>query len=342
MPESVLTKKIGPFTGGIWLLVIGGGVGLALILRKGFGGGQAATMPIVVETVPLKRETAPVGGPVDGPIGGPPKKPDGSVVSRPPVPLPPVTKPLPPKPPVPLPPVTKPLPPKPPRAVRPIIITFAVTPQAITLGQSFTILWATSGSEKVVLKRPAGDQDVARSGTAIAKPGKTGQLSYTLTATNSAGSTTKTTTVTVRPSGGGAAKKDIPGGFSGTCPTTGPIPPDYQQRKAQGIARYQERRTKTGWALFNLGYGGDINGINVWLSNPLNYAVLNRVRDTRGLRALTVDEINTMRADVAAVVQSINGKENKLSNEQIMRLWEKWNTPFLCANSPRNTQTRVT
>jgi len=350
MAESVLTKKIGPFSGGVWLLIIGGGVGLALILKRGFGGGTPQAMPIVVETVPLKPvatppASPPIGGPVGGPVGGPaggPKAGGEKSSTKPPV-KPPTTPPT--RPPV-TPPANPPIRPPitPPRPIipqKPTIILFTALPATITIGQSVTLTWSIIGAKKVVLTRPAGPQDVGSTGTAIAKPGVVGKLSYKLTATNDVGATEKTVVVTVNPAGA-ADGKNIPGGFSGTCPTTGPVPPDYAQRRGQSIAVYQDRRTKTGWAIFNLGYAGDIFGINIWLANPLNYAILNRVRDSRGLRALTAGEIASLKTDVAVIAGSLNGKENKLTNVQIMSLWDKWNTPYLCTNFPRNTQVRLT
>lgn len=50
-----LNKQIGPFPVVVWIGVVGGGAGLAFLMRGAFGGGRApATQPIIVETVPLK------------------------------------------------------------------------------------------------------------------------------------------------------------------------------------------------------------------------------------------------------------------------------------------------
>lgn len=60
---SFIEKQYGPFTGGVWIVVIGGGIVLAIVLRRAFaGGGQAKTEPaVVIEDLPSPRVFGDIG-----------------------------------------------------------------------------------------------------------------------------------------------------------------------------------------------------------------------------------------------------------------------------------------
>jgi hypothetical protein len=75
----------------------------------------------------------------------------------------------------------------------PVIAAFTATPAAITAGQSSTLAWTTTGATSLSIDGGVGD--VTGSSSRTVSPSAT--TVYTLTATNPAGSTSKTGSVTV-------------------------------------------------------------------------------------------------------------------------------------------------
>jgi hypothetical protein len=85
-----------------------------------------------------------------------------------------------------------------PSSEHPVIESFSASPPSIVVGQSSTLQWEISGATSVSINQGIGS--VPASGTRVVSP--TGTTTYTLTATNSAGSVTTSVTVRVsRPSG---------------------------------------------------------------------------------------------------------------------------------------------
>lgn len=80
-------------------------------------------------------------------------------------------------------------------ALVPSITTFEATPTVITAGQSTTLVWNTSGTSSASIDQGLGAVQVA--GSQIVYP--TATTVYTLTASNIAGSTTKSIVITVNP-----------------------------------------------------------------------------------------------------------------------------------------------
>ncbi len=76
---------------------------------------------------------------------------------------------------------------------RPVVDSFAATPTSIASGQSASLSWSVSGAESVHIDQGIGD--VPAAGTATVIPGMT--TTYTLTASNAAGPTRASATVTV-------------------------------------------------------------------------------------------------------------------------------------------------
>jgi len=80
-----------------------------------------------------------------------------------------------------------------PTPTAPIINSFLVNPTSITVGESSTLSWSITDATSVTIDNGIGS--VALSGTTVVNP--TTATTYTLTATNSAGSVTASVTVTV-------------------------------------------------------------------------------------------------------------------------------------------------
>ncbi len=97
---------------------------------------------------------------------------------------------------------------------KPIINTFTATPPTIASGESSTLSWTVTDATSVTIDQGIGSVAVS-SGTSSVTPGAT--TTYTLTATNSAGSVTATTTVTVRSAE--VTSKPIINGFVALQPT---------------------------------------------------------------------------------------------------------------------------
>jgi hypothetical protein len=85
--------------------------------------------------------------------------------------------------------------------------SLSVSPTSITAGQSALLSWSTSGAASVTIDGGVGT--VPASGTASVTPSTT--TTYTLVASNPAGSTTRTASVTVQPAGGGPPPPGTPG-----------------------------------------------------------------------------------------------------------------------------------
>jgi len=81
------------------------------------------------------------------------------------------------------------------QAAKPTITSFAASPSTISQGQRTTLSWDVSGATEISMQPEIGTQGA--SGSLMLTPNAT--VTYTLTATNQAGSTTSSATVTVTP-----------------------------------------------------------------------------------------------------------------------------------------------
>ncbi|HXS96498.1 MAG TPA: PA14 domain-containing protein [Candidatus Limnocylindrales bacterium] len=88
----------------------------------------------------------------------------------------------------------------------PVILSFSASPSAVTKGSSSTLTWSVNGATTIAIDNAVGD--VSSLTSKVVTPGQ--NTTYTLTATNSAGSVTATATVSV------AAQQD-------TTPPSAPI-----------------------------------------------------------------------------------------------------------------------
>ena len=255
MAEDFIKKKIGPFSGGVWIIVVVGGVGLAILIKKGIGGGggQPQNLPILVENVPLKG-----GRDTDRPTPDDPRIPPKEQPKLPPTPRP--SRPVPRLPGIPIPPPN--IPPKPP--VKPPV------------------------------KPPAPPPAPPAPGTGIR----------------------------------------IPGGFPSDCSGVGPVPNGYLETRNRTTARFQDRAIKLSWSVQNIGAGpSGIFAFTQWLSSPFVWPIVNMTRKNRGLRALNENEFKALILDLNAIIMTLAGKENRIRNEQILSIWDKYNTPYLCTST---------
>jgi PKD repeat protein len=78
-------------------------------------------------------------------------------------------------------------------ATPPVVVTFSASPTEIKTGESATLLWNVTGATSVTIDQGIGDVTVAD--TKTVSPTKA--TTYTLTATNSAGTTNQSVTLTV-------------------------------------------------------------------------------------------------------------------------------------------------
>lgn len=90
-------------------------------------------------------------------------------------------------------PVEEPAPPPP--IQKPVVNYFTITPQSIVAGNNATMLWDITDAVSITLG-PSGE-DIPRSGSRVITPSSS--TSYTLTATNSAGTVTRTQYLKVYP-----------------------------------------------------------------------------------------------------------------------------------------------
>lgn len=274
MADNFLHKQIGPFSGGVWIAVIGGGIGLAILIKKGIGGGgNQQGQPILVETVPLRKGG---GATSDNDPSIPPKQ-DPRV---PPPQQPPIK-------------VPKPEAPKCPSGM----------------------VWSAAQNKCV----PSGYTPRYPTPTPQPKP-------------------------TPQPPPQPPQQKpraNVPGGFSTGCDGIGYFPPDYQQRMNMPTAKFQDRAIKLSWAVQNVAAGpSGIYAFTAYLSSPAVWPMVNVIRRRRGLRAMTETEFRSLITDLNGIIAQLGGKENHLSNAHIMSIWSKYNTPFVCANSPQHRDSR--
>lgn len=115
---------------------------------------------------------------------------------------------------------------------KPTISSFTASPASIASGGSSTLSWATAGATSVAIT-PGTFKSTSASGSTKVSP--TASTSYTLTATNSSGSSTANTTVTVTSTGGklGITTSSCPGGtqstaYAGCTITAGGGTPPYK------------------------------------------------------------------------------------------------------------------
>ena len=115
-------------------------------------------------------------------------------------------------------------------ASKPTISSFTASPTSISSGSSSTLSWSTTGATSIAIT-PGTFTSTSASGSTSVSP--TATTTYTLTATNTAGSTVATAKVTVTASGGPLAitTTSCPGGTQGaeyagcTLVATGGSPP---------------------------------------------------------------------------------------------------------------------
>lgn len=100
----------------------------------------------------------------------------------------------------------------------PVISTFAASPAAITAGQTTTLAWQVSGATSVQLSNVTATPQASSSSVVVVPAGTT---TYTLMATNSAGSTQQSATVTV------TAAFQIASAQINPTAAAAPIPPNF-------------------------------------------------------------------------------------------------------------------
>ncbi len=271
MAENFIAKKIGPFSGGVWIVVLGGGIGLAFLIKRGMGGGSApAAQPILVENIPQRNSGGVTSW--NDPRSDPtiPPKTDPKTI---PTPVTPIKIPVPTPTPTPTPPrggdqgPTKPLP--------------LPTP--------------LPGGPRKPAPIPSPQKPVV----------------------------------------------SIPGGGDGTCTGVTYVPPDYTAKMNGPTGKFNERAIKLSWAIQNIASGpSGIYALTQWISSPAVWPLVNGTRRTRGLRPLSENEFRSLIQDLNGIIITLGGKENKLTNAQIMSIWSKYNTPFLCANAPIRRDSR--
>ena len=88
---------------------------------------------------------------------------------------------------------------------RPVVNRFTATPETISLGQSATLSWDVSDATAVTIQPSIGG--VGQSGSQQLSP--TRSTTYTLTATNTAGDSMRTLTVTVTPAAAGTPDLEV-------------------------------------------------------------------------------------------------------------------------------------
>lgn len=276
MAEGFIEKKIGPFSGGVWIIIVAGGIGLAIVIKKGMGGGGGeANQPILVETVPLKKSG---GATSDNDPTKPDKVPPPSI----PMPLPPKPSPL---------PVPQPVPTCPSGMnydpVQKKCVPFGYNPVPPSLPRPPT----------VPAPRPPTPAPINRA----------------------------------------------PGGYSTGCDGIGYFPPDYAARMNMPTAKFQDRAIKLSWAVLNIAAGPPgIFAFTQYLSSPAVWGLENGRRRSRGLRAMTEGEWRSLITDLNGIIARLGGKENRLTNADIMSIWSKYNTPFVCAQAVQHRETRQT
>lgn len=82
-----------------------------------------------------------------------------------------------------------------PSPIPPVIINFAGSPAVIALGSTTSLGWAVTAARSLSVDNGVGD--VSNLDTKVVRPDQVGVVTYTLSATNGAGTSTKTTSVTV-------------------------------------------------------------------------------------------------------------------------------------------------
>jgi len=131
--------------------------------------------------------------------------------------------------------------PTPPPPSLPVIASFTASPTTLTSGQSTVLSWSVSGATSLVLDQGIGSV----AGTTSRTVSPTSTSTYTLTASNSGGNATMSTTVTVMPGAAAPTITSQPANMTVVAPGTatfavvasGSAPLSYQwQRNGAAIA----------------------------------------------------------------------------------------------------------
>lgn len=137
------------------------------------------------------------------------------------------------------------------------------------------------------------------------------------------------------PPAGPPATPNVPGGYALDCRGVLGIPPDYYTRKKQSKDSALARAITLEWAVMNIANSGHtgLYPFTEWLSQgAVIWAVVNRNRRNRGLKALTEVQFRQLIFDLNTIIveQQTAVHKSQPTYAQIRRIWEKWNTPFLC------------
>lgn len=155
----------------------------------------------------------------------------------------------------------------PPTASLPTISSFTASPSSIMTGQSSTLSWATSGATSLSIDNSIGD--VTGVTSRAVSPAVT--TTYMLTARNSAGSVTASTTVTVTQPNAGP----YPAGLSDATIQVGAVTRDYRVHVPPGV-------TTSPMALVLVLHGGGGEGLNVANTGAHPLSVFRTVADREG------------------------------------------------------------
>lgn len=127
---------------------------------------------------------------------------------------------------------------------------------------------------------------------------------------------------------------NVPGGYALDCRGVLGLPNDYYSRKAENKDSALAKAITLEWAVMNIANSGHtgLYPFTEWISSPVIWPVINRNRRNRGLKALTEAQFHQLIFDLNTIIveQRQTAHPSLPTYAQIRRIWDKWNTPFLC------------
>ena len=155
----------------------------------------------------------------------------------------------------------------PPSISLPTITGFSANPASLTVGQTSTLSWTTSGATSLTINNAVGD--VTGTTNKVVTPTTT--TTYVLTASNSAGNVTAATTVTVTP----ASTAPYPSGLSDATIQVNGVVRDYRVHVPAGV-------TTSPTAVVLVLHGGGGEGLNIANTGAHPLSVFRSVADREG------------------------------------------------------------
>ncbi len=130
---------------------------------------------------------------------------------------------------------------------------------------------------------------------------------------------------------------NVPGGYPTDCRGVLPRPSDHPGANIAGlvVAKGNNARARSialEWCVMGIASSGQtgLSRFTQWANNKVYWPLINQNRRNRGLKALTETQMQSMINALHQMNVVTQGKDDRLTTEQLQTLWATWHVPYLC------------